>query len=378
MLRAARQRGRLALATAIAFACLELLGGCMTQGMSVATLHAPVAVPALERIADATHLAGFNGIAVVASRDRVFLEKAFGPLSPASALPLQADSVFRLASISKQVTAILVMQEVSKGTLALDVPLGRYWPEYPNDDARAVSLRQLLMHTSGLPNPDKVDNFYESTRVMDSHMRASAETACAAPLQRKPGDAFEYNNCDYLVLGTLLERVNKTSFAALLTTRIFDPAGVIGAGIYARQTQGIDLHAQGTIDGKSDGTINPVVYAAAGGLYGTVRDIWQLNRAFTDGRLLNEAARQIMTTPNQWGAALGVWVYELNAVSGVRAKVVERQGWVGGIRVVNLLDMSSGISVVVMSTNGDYDLSQSWSGKGIAAELLLAAISSPP
>jgi len=132
------------------------------------------------------------------------------------------------------------------------------------------------------------------------------------------------------------------------------------------------------IDGKSDGSVNAAAYAAAGGLYGTVRDVWQLNRAFADGRLLSEAARQTMTAPNQWGAALGVWVYELTSVSGARAKVMERQGWIGGIRVVNLLDMNTGMSVVVMSTNGNYDLSQSWSGKGVAAELLLAAISLPP
>ena len=207
-------------------------------------------------------------------------------------------------------------------------------------------------------------------------MRIAAETVCAAPRQRKPGEAFEYNNCDYLVLGALLERVTQSPFAALVTSRIFKRAGMINAGVYARDTAGLQSHAQGIVDGKSDGTVNPAAYAAAGGLYGTVRDIWQLNRAFADGRLLSEAARQTMTTPNQWGAALGVWSYELKSGGGKRAKVMERQGWIGGIRVVNLLDLNSGVSVVVMSTNGDYDLSQSWSGKGIAAELLLAAIDS--
>ena len=365
-------RGRVASVALVA--AISQLAGCATDRPIVAASPTSASAPALEIIAETKHATGFNGIAFVASQDKVLFEKAFGRLTPESTRPLRTDSVFRIASISKQVTAILVMQEVADGKLVLDEPVGRYWPDFPNADARAISLRQLLMHTSGLPNPNKVDDFYSSTAVSDSHMRIAAETVCAAPLQRKPGAAFEYNNCDYLLLGALLERVTQTPFAALVSSRIFKRAGMTNAGIYARDTAGLQSHAQGIVDGKSDGTVNPAAYGAAGGLYGTVRDIWQLNRAFADGRLLSEAARQTMIMPNQWGAALGVWSYVLKSASGKRAKVMERQGWIGGIRVVNLLDLNSGVSVVVMSTNGDYDLSQSWSGKGIAAELLLAAI----
>ena len=367
-------RGRVASVALVA--AISQLAGCATDRPIVAASPTGASAPALEIIAETKQATGFNGIAFAASQDKVLFEKAFGRLTPESTRPLRTDSVFRIASISKQVTAILVMQEVADGKLGLDEPLGRYWPDFPNVDARAVSPRQLLMHTSGLPNPNKVDDFYSSTTVSDSHMRIAAETVCAAPRQRKPGEAFEYNNCDYLLLGALLERVTQTPYAALVTTRIFKRAGMINAGVYVRDTEDLQSHAQGIVDGKSDGAVNPAAYAAAGGLYGTVRDIWQLNRAFADGRLLSEVTRQIMIMPNQWGAALGVWSYELKSVAGRRAKVMERQGWIGGIRVVNLLDLNSGVSVVVMSTNGDYDLSQSWSGKGIAAELLLAAIDS--
>lgn len=368
---------RLAVIVALASAAL-LLAGCVTAGSRVEATQAPVAAPALEAIADAAHAAGFNGIAFVASRDHVLLEKAFGRLTPTSTVPLRPDSVFRFASISKQLTATLVMQEVADGRLTLDAPLGRYWPEFPNADARLATVRQLLAHTSGLPNPNKVDGFYQPTRVRDTHMRTAAETVCAAPLEGIPGEAFEYNNCDYLVLGALLEKITTTPFSTLLTQRILTRAGMTRTGLYTRETAGIEWHAQGIVDGKSDGTINPAAYAAAAGLYGTVHDVWQFNRAFTDGRLLDSAARQTMITPNQWGAALGVWSYELKAANGKLAKIVERQGWIGGIRVVNLLDLNSNTSVIVMSTQGDFDLSQSWTGKGVAAELMLQAVSDIP
>ena len=330
---------------------------------------------ALSRIADATHQSGFNGIALVADAQQVLLERAYGRLSPLSDEPLRVDSVFRLASITKQVTAILVMQEVSAGRLKIDETLGSYWPDFPNADARAATLRQLLMHTSGLPNPDDADGFYDVKNAARGHMRTAAQSVCAQPLKQKPGEKFEYNNCDYLVLGAVLEKLTGTDYETLVRNRVFNPSGMTNADVYSRDTALVARHAQGVIEGKPDGVVNPAAYGAAGGLFGTVRDVWQLNRAFAAGRLLDQPAKDVMTQPNQWGAALGVWSYTLKTSEGRVARIVERQGWIGGIRVVNLLDLNSNTTVVIMSTQGDYDLSQSWSGKGIAAELMLQAVS---
>ena len=206
-------------------------------------------------------------------------------------------------------------------------------------------------------------------------MRTAAQSACAPPLKQKPGEKFEYNNCYYLVLGALLEKLSGTDYQTLVRTRVFNPSGMTTAGVYSRDTGLVAHHAQGVVDGRSDGVVNPAAYGAAGGLFGTVRDVWQLNRAFAAGRLLDEPARDAMTQPNQWGAALGVWTYTLKTPAGRVARIVERQGWIGGIRVVDLLDLNSNTTVVIMSTQGDYDLSQSWTGKGVAAELMLQAVS---
>ncbi len=357
--------------------CLAL-AACTSQGSRPPDLAASQHSATLLRIADETHQSGFNGIVLVADAQQILLERAYGRLSPLSDEPLRVDSVFRLASITKQVTAILVMQEVSAARLKLDETLGAYWPDFPNADARTVTLRQLLMHTSGLPNPDDVDGFYDTKNAGNGHMRAAAQSVCAQPLKQKPGAKFEYNNCDYLVLGALLEKLTGIDYQTLVRTRVFSPSVMVTAGVYSPDTQAIANHAQGVVDGKSDGVVNPAAYGAAGGLFGAARDVWQLNRAFAAGRLIDEPAREVMTRPNQWGAALGVWSYMLNTTKGRTIRIVERQGWIGGVRVVNLLDLNSNTSVIVMSTQGDYDLSQSWTGKGVAAELMLQAVSDIP
>lgn len=357
--------------------CLALVA-CTSQSTKPPDPAALQRSAALSRIADATHQSGFNGIVLIADAQQILLERAYGRLSPLSDEPLRVDSVFRLASISKQVTAILVMQEVGAGRLTLDETLGMSWPDFPNADARTVTLRQLLMHTSGLPNPDDVVGFYNAENAGKGHMRSAAQSVCSQPLKQKPGEKFEYNNCDYLVLGALLEKITGSDYETLVRARMFSPSVMVTAGVYSPDTRALANHAQGVVDGKSDGVVNPAAYGAAGGLFGTARDVWQLNRAFAAGRLIDEPAREAMTRPNQWGAALGVWSYMLKTTKGRVIRIVERQGWIGGIRVVNLLDLNSNTSVIVMSTQGDFDLSQSWTGKGVAAELMLQAVSDIP
>lgn len=107
-----RVSGCTRLAAFLAWVSVTFLTGCTTIGPERSNLNALISHPELEKIATATHATGFNGIVFVALRDQV-LEKAFGLLSPASTQPLRPDSIFRFASISKQVTAILVMRDVT-------------------------------------------------------------------------------------------------------------------------------------------------------------------------------------------------------------------------------------------------------------------------
>ena len=94
-------------------------------------------------------------------------------------------------------------------------------------------------------------------------------------------------------------------------------------------------------------------------------DVRQLNRTFAAERIIDETASEAMTEPSQCVAVLGVWPYLLKASKGRAVGIVERQGWIGGIRVDNLHDLNSNTSVVVMSMRGDYDLSHSWTCRAL-------------
>lgn len=309
---------------------------------------------------------GFRGSILAARGERVLLEKSFTPGG-------NIQQSFRFASITKQMTAIMVMQEVESGRLKLDRTLGAYWPDYPNPQVRAITLRQLLMHYSGLANAEA--GFHMQNAHNGDNMQAFATGICARPVQRAAGKEFDYNNCDYLVLGALLEKLNKQTYASLLRQRIYAPAAMRHAGYYSAALQDAPGHLHGTLGGQPEPAVNFASYGAAGSAFGNMRDLLAFDRAFIQGKYLSAASRAEMVKPNAVGGALGVWAYPFRG--GARpapVTIVERQGWIAGLRILNLIDLHSENVLIVVSTNGDLDLSQTWANKGLGADLLRALL----
>ncbi|MFL6257938.1 MAG: serine hydrolase domain-containing protein [Pyrinomonadaceae bacterium] len=128
------------------------------------------------------------------------------------------DTIFDLASLTKPlVTGMLLAQLVERGTVGLDVAVAEYLPEFGADDKRAVTVRQLLTHTSGLPawQPLYVSTGGDRSRVL--------ETIAAQPLEQAPGERIVYSDLGFITLGLLAESVTNTQLADLARREIFDP-----------------------------------------------------------------------------------------------------------------------------------------------------------
>ncbi|MFZ3002729.1 MAG: serine hydrolase domain-containing protein [Undibacterium umbellatum] len=324
----------------------------------------PKVIPSLEDAAKNLKNSGFQGLVFAARGDKVLLEKAFGNVT-------DTRQTFRFASITKQMTAILVMQEVEAGKLQLDQALGTYWPDYPNVQARSATLRQLLTHYSGLYN----EMINPAMHMMDANsgddIQKFATGLCAGPSTAAPGAKFDYNNCDYIVLGALLEKINKQSFLSLLQQRIFSPAGMQQVGYYTAAQPDVKTHVHGTLGGKPEPAVNFASYGPAGSSFGTLADLYAFDLAFMRGKFLSGKSRDEMVKPNSVGGAIGVWSYPFKAGDNAApAMIVERQGWIAGVRILNLVDLQNQNILIIVSTNGDLDLSQTWANKGTAADLL--------
>ena len=132
--------------------------------------------------------------------------------------------LFRIASLTKQFTALLVLQQAAEGKILLPGKVSDYLPWYRKDTGSRMTIEQLLHHTSGLP-PDFDSPEFSATPAAARRYEHQefAEKFGQPALASAPGTKWEYSNCGYNLLGPILERVSGMPFDALLGQRILDP-----------------------------------------------------------------------------------------------------------------------------------------------------------
>jgi CubicO group peptidase (beta-lactamase class C family) len=288
---------------------------------------------------------------------------------------------WRLASVTKQVVAVLVMQEVAAGRLVLDQPISQYLPRFAGPGASKVTIRQLLQHRSGLPNPDDTETpagempaFYRSGFSGD---RDPVTGYCAGAPKGEPGGNWTYNNCDYMVLGAVLESATGKSWAKLVEERIAKPLRLKTFGAFPTNR----WVRWGRVGGKREPEVDLATFGASAGLYGSAADVLTFNNALMDGRLLPPEALAEMWKgdPALGFMALGQWAFA-GKLAGCEAPVrlIERRGAIGGIGVRNFIVPERKVALVILSDRGEFDFGEVWQGKGPSHDVLSAVLCPTP
>ncbi|MFL6258811.1 MAG: serine hydrolase domain-containing protein [Thermoanaerobaculia bacterium] len=172
-------------------------------------------------LAELTRL-GYSGSVLVAQHGEVVLNKGYGLADRAHGIPFTSDTVFDIASISKQFTAAAVLRLEMQGKLKVEDRLKRFFPEAPPDKA-AITLHQLLTHTAGLP-----EVLGPEDEVLDR--KAFLKRAFATRLVQPPGKKFLYSNAGYSLLAAVVEVASGRPFGEFLRDQVFLPAGMRHTG----------------------------------------------------------------------------------------------------------------------------------------------------
>jgi CubicO group peptidase (beta-lactamase class C family) len=154
----------------------------------------------------------FNGSVLVAEKGKVIYKKGFGFAEMEWNIANQSDTKHRLGSITKQFTAMLIMQLVEQGKLKLDVPISTYLPDYPKKNGDVITIHHLLTHTSGIPNMTAFPNFVKSVMPNAYTPLQLVNMSADSTLEFKPGERFNYSNSGYLLLGYIIEKVTGKSY----------------------------------------------------------------------------------------------------------------------------------------------------------------------
>jgi CubicO group peptidase (beta-lactamase class C family) len=217
---------------------------------------------------------------------------------------------FRLGSITKQFTSMLVMQLVEEGKLKLDAKLSEMLPYYRKDTGEKVTLHHLLTHTSGIPSYTGIPNFMRDQARDPYEVEAFVKKFCSGDLEFEPGSKYAYNNSGYFLLGAILEHATGKKYEDLLQERIFGPLGMDDTG-YDRADRLIPHRAAGyqkDFDSvKNAPYLDMSIPYAAGSLYSTVEDLHKWDRALYGTKLLSAAGKEKMFTPFLQNYAYG-WV----------------------------------------------------------------------
>ena len=237
------------------------------------------------------------GAAVLVARgDEVVFRDARGMASVELGVPLSADHVFRLGSVTKQVAAAGVLKLVEEGKVSLDDPLSKFLPEYPDGDA--ISVRMLLDHTSGIRSYTSIPGVMDGPIQRDLSTEQLIDSFKDEPADFAPGEEWSYNNSGYVLVGAVIEQASGQPWHAYLGQALFDPLGMAHTG-YGDQAQAlIPGHVTGYTKG-ADGTVRARYLSmtqphAAGALVSTVDDMLLWNRALHGDGLLQPSSHAAM------------------------------------------------------------------------------------
>ena len=320
------------------------------------------------------------GTILIARGDTILYERAFGLVDPQGSAEHKLGAVWRWASVTKQITATIAMQEVAAGRLNLDAPIIRYLPDSKAPYAGRITARMLMQHVSGLPRNEEGPIGRDDWPTFYSVNLGSPETGrawCEGPTTREPLSEFFYGDCDFIMMAAIIEATSGKSYDALIAERIAQPLGLTSVGLFPRAEPTVAGFAAGKPESSAFRLEN---FGGAGALYGTTRDLFAFDRALMIGRLIPEAQRTVMWEgkPEYGYAALGQWSFSspLKDCGDTPVRIVERRGFIGGVVLRNIilpdLDM-----VIIMTANraeAEAAFGEIWQQAGITHDVMRAAL----
>ena len=240
----------------------------------------------------------FNGAVLVAKNEKILYSNQIGIADFKKKAPLKKESVFQLASVSKQFTAAAIMLLNERKKVRLTDTVNRYFPDFP---FKNVTIKNLLNHTAGLPKYFWVaeHKWLKEKAPTNSEMMTFLESS---NVQRyfKSGRNFDYSNTGYFVLASIVEKVSGTSFSSFLKSNIFEPLQMKHSYVYSfendsikkDQLDGYRLH-RGWRHLKIKGTVNDAIVGDKN-VYTTAEDLFKWTHGLNTGRLLTKESLALM------------------------------------------------------------------------------------
>ncbi|MFN7420356.1 MAG: serine hydrolase domain-containing protein [Flavobacterium sp.] len=249
----------------------------------------------------------FNGNVLIAENDTIILHKSYGIANREKEIPLDTNSVFNLASITKQFTATAIYLLANDNKLSLDDDLTKFLPEL--QCYKGITINHLIHHTSGLPDymnlySEKGDQSKLATNdyIIELFVKEKPE------LLFKPNEKWNYSNTGYALLASIIERVSHTSYPDFLRERIFSPLNMTQTNVYCLYKDNLKIKnlAIGYEEDATGNFVGNIAYAKSfdgvygqGRIYSTTSDLFKWLKGIKSNQLLSAAQTKSLFTNYQ-------------------------------------------------------------------------------
>ena len=291
-----------------------------------------------QKVADGS----FAGSVLVSRDGKVLFARGYGQADTEHGFANTTATHFRVGSITKQFTAVAIMLLQRAGKLRVTDSVCQYLPGCP-PAWQPISIRNLLTHTSGLPNYTDFANF-EETEPNPTTEDELISRFRDLPLVFAPGELYSYCNSNYVVLGALISRVSGVPYPEFLKSQIFEPLNLRDTdydhGMLAPEIRALGYYSPGELAPPHDmSTLD-----AAGALYSTVGDLFAWEEALYTNQLLRPTELTELTTPYRNNYAYGLKLQTIND-----AQVIGHPGLVTGFSAYVGRYPAARVTVVVLS-----------------------------
>jgi D-alanyl-D-alanine carboxypeptidase len=311
----------------------------------------------------------FSGTILIQQKGKVHFHKSFGKANIPFEVPNRNETIYKIASITKLFTSVLIMQLHEQGKIDLEQKIKSYLPGYTGEGAEKVTIRQLLNNTSGMVNIDTISSIesalknglpvYQKPYSTDDLLKKF----CSDTLTTEPGKVFSYNNAEYIILGKIIEQVTGKSYVEVLNENILQPLKMKYSGL---------LYQHNIIPGLADTyfyrddlkkLVNDLpVYIenwyAAGAMYSTSQDLLKFCQALFGSKLLKQESLNMMFVSglNEYG--FGLWVYKDYAINKINYTILKRPGQIMGAQSMLFHIQEKDATIILLSNTASTSLDE--------------------
>jgi CubicO group peptidase (beta-lactamase class C family) len=274
----------------LAAGCLFFIGSASCQTEHDEAVNARIR----EYLSQFASTGNFSGAVLVARKDKILFEQAFGMASYELQVPNSPKTRFHIASVSKIFTATAILQLQEQGRLQVSDSVARYLPDFPQGDR--ITLHNLLTQASGIPDINGLADYDIFARNPHTLEQIVAKFA-GLPLEFQPGSKAKYSNSNYNLLAMIIEKVSGERYGDYLAKHIFAPCGLQDTGHDSNASQIIPSVASGYEPFELTGYQKAPYLdwsnkTGSGSLYSTVGDLFRFDRALNSGKVLKASTRK--------------------------------------------------------------------------------------